>query len=362
MTGRFDDDAGDDGLDPLITECPNCQTRFRVSENQLQQSGGRVRCGACLTVFNGVQNLAMDADRFFRDPQQAQEALDALLDELAGHTPAAAAPAPEDERAAEADATDWNAPADVSAPVDGVGPDLAEAPASGTGEPAPADEAPALVGEPSAGGQAPVAEPAAEPAALAEPLLTEVPRPEPEPAGPVPGGGDESAQTAPARAVIFGDLRRPRPLVWTGIVAGVVLLAAQVLWYQFDDWGRQPLGRAVYQPLCRVLGCELPLQRDVALLTTRNLAVRTHPDQPGRLRVDAVIVNEAPFAQPFPTLELRFTSVHGNLVAGPRFEPAEYLAGDAAGLRLIPPRTPVRIELAVEDPGPDAVNYFLRFR
>ncbi|MCY3838380.1 MAG: DUF3426 domain-containing protein [Gammaproteobacteria bacterium] len=38
---------------PLISECPSCRTRFRVTEDQLAVADGRVRCGACLSVFDG---------------------------------------------------------------------------------------------------------------------------------------------------------------------------------------------------------------------------------------------------------------------------------------------------------------------
>ena len=37
----------------MITECPSCQTRFRVTVEQLAVAHGRVRCGACLAVFDG---------------------------------------------------------------------------------------------------------------------------------------------------------------------------------------------------------------------------------------------------------------------------------------------------------------------
>ena len=37
----------------LISECPGCQTRFEVTEEQLGVAKGRVRCGACLMVFDG---------------------------------------------------------------------------------------------------------------------------------------------------------------------------------------------------------------------------------------------------------------------------------------------------------------------
>jgi hypothetical protein len=97
-------------------------------------------------------------------------------------------------------------------------------------------------------------------------------------------------------------------------------------------------------------------------MSTRNLVVRSHPDLSGALIVDAIIVNQADFAQPYPVLELRFTSIDGNLVAGRRFQPAEYLSGELLGSTQMATLTPIRIELQIEDPGGEAVNYFLNFR
>lgn len=47
---------------PLIAECPSCQTRFRVTEEQLAVAGGRVRCGACLAVFDGRAAAVSDEE------------------------------------------------------------------------------------------------------------------------------------------------------------------------------------------------------------------------------------------------------------------------------------------------------------
>ncbi len=41
----------------LATRCPTCGTAFRVQPAQLAQRGGRVRCGKCATVFDGVAAL-----------------------------------------------------------------------------------------------------------------------------------------------------------------------------------------------------------------------------------------------------------------------------------------------------------------
>lgn len=41
----------------LVTRCPNCATAFRVQPAQLAARGGKVRCGKCATVFDGLAGL-----------------------------------------------------------------------------------------------------------------------------------------------------------------------------------------------------------------------------------------------------------------------------------------------------------------
>ncbi|MFZ8928631.1 MAG: MJ0042-type zinc finger domain-containing protein, partial [Pseudohongiellaceae bacterium] len=35
----------------LLTQCPFCQTSFKVSDEQMQAANGVVRCGFCMEVF-----------------------------------------------------------------------------------------------------------------------------------------------------------------------------------------------------------------------------------------------------------------------------------------------------------------------
>ena len=42
----------------MITKCPTCATLFRVTPQQLQAHGGKVRCGQCMSVFDGLKALA----------------------------------------------------------------------------------------------------------------------------------------------------------------------------------------------------------------------------------------------------------------------------------------------------------------
>ena len=41
----------------LTTRCPTCGTAFRVQPGQLSARGGKVRCGKCASVFDGVAAL-----------------------------------------------------------------------------------------------------------------------------------------------------------------------------------------------------------------------------------------------------------------------------------------------------------------
>jgi len=41
----------------METTCTECESRFRLTENQLKQAYGKVRCGECGTVFNALIEL-----------------------------------------------------------------------------------------------------------------------------------------------------------------------------------------------------------------------------------------------------------------------------------------------------------------
>ena len=51
----------------LYTRCPNCDTAFRVTTQQLQASGGQVRCGHCQKIFDAFATLTA------QEPQVASQ-------------------------------------------------------------------------------------------------------------------------------------------------------------------------------------------------------------------------------------------------------------------------------------------------
>jgi predicted Zn finger-like uncharacterized protein len=53
----------------LVTRCPVCGTAFRVLAGQLSARGGKVRCGKCASVFDGVAALVEEgAERLALEP------------------------------------------------------------------------------------------------------------------------------------------------------------------------------------------------------------------------------------------------------------------------------------------------------
>ncbi len=68
----------------IITECPACHTRFQVTPGQLKIASGKVRCGACLEVFNAqiyrCDDLEAPADDLDNDP--LDDFFEGRLDEL----------------------------------------------------------------------------------------------------------------------------------------------------------------------------------------------------------------------------------------------------------------------------------------
>ena len=62
-----------------ITQCPQCNTRFKVSKAQLEAHQGLVRCGRCQAVFDATQHFFDDQPSLQLDlpitPDETQQAL-----------------------------------------------------------------------------------------------------------------------------------------------------------------------------------------------------------------------------------------------------------------------------------------------
>ncbi|GAB2892913.1 DUF3426 domain-containing protein [Microbulbifer echini] len=137
-------------------------------------------------------------------------------------------------------------------------------------------------------------------------------------------------------------------------------LFAQVAYFQFDRLSKQQPWRNLYAVACPIFSCTLPQLKDPSAIQASNLMVRSHPQLDGALVVDAVLLNTAPYPQPFPNLLLNFSDLKNKAVASRRFTPREYLQGELAGRKLMPKGSPIHIAIEVVDPGTEAVNYEMK--
>ena len=69
----------------MFTQCPDCQTTFRISTKVLQQADGRVRCGGCGNAFNALEHLAEDDEHAAEAEDQAVKQTTAPDDSKTDH-------------------------------------------------------------------------------------------------------------------------------------------------------------------------------------------------------------------------------------------------------------------------------------
>lgn len=397
----------------LLTRCPHCDTRFRVTDEQLAIATGKVRCGNCMEVFNARENrhedvsesvagtksdtnassgLSSEDDFVFQDNPNEDAAEGAYAgtrltfsdDELSDSFRSFDEKAPGsfdtddednesqtvDESWAEAMLNDDDKP--DSKPVDErhppeeqepPSPDIPSAPGPSAPKPewhkTPEPERP----ETESSLDVPVTGTSGEQDTgwpeLNDDELSENLKADPDyTSNPYYGLGHEpiAVRQRPSRGWLS-------KTVWFLVIVGLIgALVSQVVYFQFDRLSSIPELRPFYEKGCELAGCELTPLVAVDRIQSRKLVVRTAPEDRNSLIVDAVILNDAEFEQPFPAIGLTFSNLNGDVVAQSLFTPEEYLAGDARELSAMPPNTPVRIAITIRDPGRDAVNYNISFR
>jgi predicted Zn finger-like uncharacterized protein len=68
-----------------LTQCPHCQTSFRVTAGQLTSAGGLVRCGSCLGLFSAAINfIRVKPDPDDASPEDEDDDLESSDDILLG--------------------------------------------------------------------------------------------------------------------------------------------------------------------------------------------------------------------------------------------------------------------------------------
>ncbi|MFN2348089.1 MAG: DUF3426 domain-containing protein [Thioalkalivibrio sp.] len=313
----------------MYTQCPHCQAVFRVTTAELTLSDGQVRCGECLTVFNGMDSLSV------LPPEDEQTQAEDMDREKARQE------AREARKLSRASQPEVHAPPDSEAPG---APDVSEVPG----------EEPESRGKPPVD---PLAESAPEPAAdiPQTPAHALVIPTAPRSAPRVLQEELQEATAVPKRRAILGTL------ALGGLCALLIgLLSLQVLYHERERLGAYPEVAPMVNWLCNRLNCSTPERRDPDAFQITQRNIYSHPNAQGALMIQASFINQAGFSQPPPRVELSFRDLQGELLAVRRFNPEQYLPPSQAP-HSIAPREGLDFSLEILDPGPRAVAYEFRF-
>lgn len=151
-------------------------------------------------------------------------------------------------------------------------------------------------------------------------------------------------------------------IFWT--LAIISLVAAGVLQYAFYDriqLVKHNELRPWLEKLCAYAHCELPEPRDPSRIELTHKNVFTHPNQSTALMISATIVNQAEFKQDFPLLDIVFSNIRGEDIAGRRFKPEEYLNIPADQIGKMEPGEPVSFNIEIIDSGTELMSYEFTF-
>jgi len=267
-----------------ITKCPECGTRFKVTDAQLDAHEGLVRCGRCHEVFYARNNL--------HDNEPSPQLSLPIEPEL-----------PLAESANQTSATDLQ-PADSTSQAIAAVAEQADYTVSGEAVEQTAESPQAeLEVEDQVAEQQPTA--LAQQVQFIEELTDEI--------------------TEPA----------PRKRRWLAMLIaallGLALLAQAAYFFRVELAARVPQLKPLLEQYCSLLNCTVALPRQADLLSIDSTELESDPEQSNLVTLHALLHNHAPYAQAYPSLELTLTDQLDQPVARRVFHPADYLkAGDKA--------------------------------
>lgn len=268
----------------LVTRCPACATTFRVLPAQLSARGGRVRCGKCSSVFDGVSSLLTEeAVAALPDEPSPQLALFEGHQQTEERWPVSRQA---DEGSAQAGSEDREAQAAATVPEPAVAERVVPIPTAAADRPA------RLIIE-TAGLKA---------------------------RGP--------AEAAPVPAFLNSKPSPSRHLAVWFLLAAIALCALALqtgLHFRTEIGVLLPQARPYLETACDALGCEVRLPRRAELLSIESSDLQADTQRPGVIVLNALLRNRAPFAQEFPDLELTLTDQTERAVIRKVLKPRDYL-------------------------------------
>ena len=309
----------------MKTRCPNCQTSFRITPEQLKARVGKVRCGQCQTVFN---------------------ALDSLLDESGAKAP-----------------PETRGPAlNTKAMLTPSRHPVVETTQEAANEVIPAVRLPEDYAEPTLG---PSVETVGEDdQALSESEAQELGKASglimPRETTAIPGYSkwvEGMVSTSPLS--LPAEKASRWPFVLAALLLGLALAAQLVFHFRSEIAVTLPSLRPALAALCRTIDADLPLPRRVELVSIEASDLQADPARPNLLVLNATLRNRAGYGQAFPALELSLTDTQDAAIARRVFAPKEYLPAKIAADQSFAANSEIAVRVWIEAQEISAAGYRL---
>lgn len=309
----------------LATQCPHCQTTFRVADDQLVAHSGLVRCGVCTRVFNGNAFLKQNDDSASADQALFEATLATTQHSVPvfPRTPVPASPDPDSFAETEVPDVDVSIGTDAAMQVDannaipaswqdtapGESHLLSGTPApevdTGTGTPlGDEDDGDALMIEesPPEDDLAPLDAPVSQAGLHNEPKFIKANR----------------------------QRQRMRKIMRIVMAVAAIPLLLAALGQGIYLWRHQiamafPHTKPWLIAACATLHCKVGLSTDIEQLSLESSELETLPDTPGTFALSVLLRNNADLPQAWPYIELTLNDTAEVAQVRRVFTPQEYL-------------------------------------
>ena len=297
----------------LTTQCPSCQTTFRVASDQLKLRAGLVRCGACHVVFDGgAHSLGAAVATSSPSSDMITEAAVAFADRADGGLERLAEPST--EPATDIPQVDSEAPAPEAAahPDTEIETDV-DAPAPAASDIVPEAESPPPPDTFSNAYLLPLVA-----ARTTETIQEEADAEE-------PPGVEEPSFVTRARRTEQRD-KALRVGLWLGSVLLFFTLLGQATYSLRNTLAAYlPQSQPVLQRICVAVGCKLELLTQIDAIAIEATELQQSTVLKDALVLSTLLRNRSSVTQAWPNIELSLNDANEKVIVRRVFTAADYL-------------------------------------
>ena len=314
-----------------VTTCPNCQSQFAVTDVQLSQYSGKVRCGHCLHVFDATQYIVSDnkvahvADKAVSKSRKKANASKVASEnkKTAAKSNFDAAEKPEniiksaEEIIEQTKGTEFEADEDEDFAIETIDYGAIGHTYESLDEPLPSKSTPQAIDTPSN-------------------IAYSLPK--------------KRAAKKPATAW----------RIWALILLLITAVLGQTIYFMRDEIAiYYPNSKPYLEQACAQIGCSVKLPQKIDFIVIDDSEMQEDTERKGLIRLTSTLINQAGFAQAYPNLELTLTDADDKPKLRRTFKPAEYLTANTDVESGLPAGAEIKINLAISAEGETLTGYRL---